>query len=224
MLTYSSDPYFKKINFKFREGNSGNNRVEFRLSLTDQFIRQLEIWQSIVGVVSVRVNYTTVNSTAKSGRDYLSTSGSFTINSIDEARRGRNIRVYILGDRQVERDERFFLDLSTTIEETGNDYYQRITGIIENDDRRNSSLNVTNDVQIESKEDLLLGNRATLVGNPNFQEVKQIRQNSENLIQKYLANIDYDTNPGSINLMNQPERWLEPFPIAFGDDSPYIIV
>ena len=80
------------------EGSSGSRQMTFTVSLSQASSQ------------SVRVNYKTANGTAKTGdNDYVSTSGTITFNP---GQTSKTITISIKGDKKVESDERFFVNLS----------------------------------------------------------------------------------------------------------------
>ncbi len=79
------------------EGNSGISIATFNVTL------------SPASGSTVKVDYATANDTATSGSDYQSTTGTLTFNPGDTS---KPINVTINGDRLIEPDENFFVNLS----------------------------------------------------------------------------------------------------------------
>jgi chitinase len=79
------------------EGNSGTKTAEIVISLTQSRPRQ-----------SVTVNYSTQNGAAIAGQDYQATSGKLTFAAGELS---KTIKIPLLGDRLVESDESFTVNL-----------------------------------------------------------------------------------------------------------------
>jgi 5-hydroxyisourate hydrolase-like protein (transthyretin family) len=99
------------------EGNAGTAAATFTLSL------------SKASAQAVTVSYTTADDTATAGTDYLTTFGPLTIPA---GSLSRTVSITVLGDRDHERDEAFFLDLANPTNATLSD--ARGVGTIANDD------------------------------------------------------------------------------------------
>ena len=78
---------------------------------------------------AVTVKYKTANSTAKSGSDYLSASGTLTFAA---GQTSKQIKVAILGDKTKESSEAFLINLTSAVNATIADGQGKVT--ITNDD------------------------------------------------------------------------------------------
>jgi hypothetical protein len=85
------------------EGNTGTRNMTFTLTLSAPSGR------------SVTVNYATADGTATAGSDYTAKSGTVTFSA---GATSRTITVSINGDRTVEPNETFFVNLSTPVNAT----------------------------------------------------------------------------------------------------------
>ena len=90
-------PTLKINDVRVREGNSGNANATFTVTLSSA--------QS----VPVTVDYATVDGTARSGSDYIATSGTLTF---ERGQTTKTITVAIQGDSTQETDESFRVRLS----------------------------------------------------------------------------------------------------------------
>lgn len=82
------------------EGNSGTQTVVLTVSLAQP------------SVIAISVGFTTVNSTATAGQDYIATSGTVTFAPGETT---QSIAVDVIGDVVGEGDELFFVDLSSSL-------------------------------------------------------------------------------------------------------------
>lgn len=87
---------FKK-NVSITEGNIGTTPAQFKIVLNQP------------STSDVKVNYTTLDGTAKAGSDYIATSGTVTIKA---GKTSKSILVNVIGDNVQERNEKFSLVLS----------------------------------------------------------------------------------------------------------------
>ncbi|NEQ39892.1 MAG: hypothetical protein F6K40_28040 [Okeania sp. SIO3I5] len=92
-----SDPQISINDTKITEGNRGRKTARFNVTL-DQESDEV-----------VKVNYTTVNGSAKAGQDYKRTRGTLTF---QPGQTQKAIAIPILGDEKVENDETFTVNLS----------------------------------------------------------------------------------------------------------------
>src|SRR5262249_20406983 len=115
------------------EGNSGTQLMTFTVSL------------SAASSQNVRVNYKTVNGTARSGnKDFVATSGSVTFSP---GQMSKTVTVAIKGDTKRESDERFYVNLSGASGATIAD--GQGVGTILNDDFGTSALAAAVDQALE---------------------------------------------------------------------------
>lgn len=96
---FKNDPIITiQKNITKTEGNSGTTTsATFRILLNTPSARK------------ITVNYTTVDSTAKAGQDYVATSGTLTFNP---GQTSKSVTVNIIGDNVIEKNEKFLLRLS----------------------------------------------------------------------------------------------------------------
>ncbi len=116
-------PKLKIYDASVYEGNSGDKKMKFKVTLSDSAYR------------TVTVNYRTVNNTAKASSDYVATTGTLTFNKGDKH---KFITVLINGDTKSEPDETFKVRLSDAVNATLKDSVA--VGTILNDDGTNSTL------------------------------------------------------------------------------------
>ncbi|MEZ6093994.1 MAG: S8 family serine peptidase [Pirellulaceae bacterium] len=122
-------PSLSISNVSSKEGSRGTRRFRFSVSL------------SAASNQAVSVNYATANGTATAGSDYQATSGTLTISAGSTI---GYIDVYVYGDRTVEANETFFVNLSSATNATIAD--NQGVGTIVNDDRgrlRSSSVTLS---------------------------------------------------------------------------------
>jgi hypothetical protein len=108
------------------EGHTGTTNFDFYVSLN----------QPSAGPVAV--NYATANGTAIAGQDYTAASGSLTFQA---GMLGQSLNIAVLGDRVLEADETFFVNLSGISGATLADNQGK--GTIQNDDQANGNLRFT---------------------------------------------------------------------------------
>jgi hypothetical protein len=125
------------------EGNSGTKTLKIPVRLDD------------TAVFNSSVNYTTADSTAKAGEDYVKKSGiiNFAAGQLTDT-----IRIVIKGDTTVEPDEKFKVLLSDPVNISIADSVAVIT--IKNDDSANFSIDGANG-------DNLSANRSSFIVSPN---------------------------------------------------------
>ena len=99
------------------EGDLGTQIMTFTVSLSAQSQK------------TISVDYTTANGTAISGSDYTATNGTLIFAPGEIT---KNISVQVIGDRSIESDETFFLNLSSATNATIADV-QGIGTIVNND-------------------------------------------------------------------------------------------
>lgn len=85
------------------EGNSGNRNLSFAVSLSNPSTQ------------TITVSYATANGTATAGSDYTTANGTLTFNA---GQTSKTVSVSVRGDRTVEPDETFFLNLSNATNAT----------------------------------------------------------------------------------------------------------
>jgi uncharacterized repeat protein (TIGR01451 family) len=108
------------------EGNAGTITANFNVTLTAS------------SVLTVTVGYATANSTATSGSDYVSTSGTVTFTP---GQTSQPVSITVNGDTAVEANETFFVNLSTPTNATILD--NQGLGTITNDDLATADLSIT---------------------------------------------------------------------------------
>ncbi|MFM8892799.1 MAG: Calx-beta domain-containing protein, partial [Planctomycetia bacterium] len=101
------------------EGHAGRRLVRFTIALSGRHI------------VPVTVSWATSDETATAGRDYLAAGGRITF---APGQTRRTVGVAVLGDRLVETDETFRLNLATPVNATLSATASRGRGTIRNDD------------------------------------------------------------------------------------------
>jgi len=101
------------------EGTAGRRLISFMLSL------------SAVTTETVTVRWSTANGGATAGRDYLATSGVATFRP---GQRTATANVWVLGDRAMEGNETFLVNLSSPSKATLSPTARTATGVIFNDD------------------------------------------------------------------------------------------
>ena len=113
----NDDTSIKIADKSITEGNSGQKFVMVDVTLAKKSTK------------AVTVKYKTANSTAKSGSDYLSTSGTLTFAA---GQTSKQIKVAILGDKTKESSEAFLINLTSAVNATIADGQGKVT--ITNDD------------------------------------------------------------------------------------------
>lgn len=105
-----------------REGDEGTRILTFGVTRTG------------IATKPISVNFTTAKGTATAGSDYVAGSGVLNFATNETF---KTINVTLIGDRTVEPDETFFVNLSNAVNATINDTQGK--GTIVNDDTRNNN-------------------------------------------------------------------------------------
>lgn len=176
----NTPPKISITDIQTTEGNLGIKNFTFQVKL-DKASNQ-----------PVRVNYNTANGTGRGNVDYVATSGVLTFSA---GQRVKNVTVPVIGDKVVESNETFFVNLSNARNATINDNQGK--GTISNDDVAPLPNIVIKDVSVSE------GNLG--IKNFNFQvklnraSTKPVRVNYRTANNSAIGNVDYITGQGVVN-------------------------